>query len=172
MAQRNTGIGSGTLLWFRILLDLLLTVPPDRLAAWRRRRASHPRGGLMESMRQDLSYAFRVLRKSPVFTLVSVLTVAIGVGATTTVFSVTNGLLFRHLPGVERPGELVTAHRASEGGDGFGGFSWLNLVDYRTAGADLMDLAGVSGVPASIGGAGLDDGRRAGDGRGPGAGPC
>ncbi len=111
----------------------------------------------MESLRQDLSYAFRVLRKSPVFTLVSVLTVAIGVGATTTVFSVTNGLLFRHLPGVERPGELVTAHRASEGGDGFGGFSWLNLVDYRTAGVDLLDLAGVSGVPASIGGDGLDD---------------
>ncbi len=159
MAQRSTGIGGGALLWFRILLDLLLTVPPDRLEAWRRRRAgrvSHRRGGFMESLRQDLSYAFRVLRKSPVFTVVAVLTVAIGVGATTTVFSVTNGLLFRRLPGVERPGELVTAHRTTER-DNFGAFSWLNFIDYRNDGADLLDLAAVSVLPASLGGDGLDD---------------
>ncbi len=110
----------------------------------------------METLRQDLSYASRLLRKSPVFTVVATLTVAIGVGATTTVFSVTNGLLFRQLPGVERPGELVTAHRASDG-DRFGAFSWMNFMEYRAEGAELMDLAGVSSLPIGMGGDGLGD---------------
>jgi len=52
----------------------------------------------IEASRQDVSYAFRGLRKTSGFTLVAVLTLAIGIGATTAVFSVINGILLRPLP--------------------------------------------------------------------------
>ncbi len=52
----------------------------------------------IEASRQDVRYAFRGLRKTAGFTLVAVLTLAIGIGGTTAVFSVINGILLRPLP--------------------------------------------------------------------------
>jgi len=49
-------------------------------------------------MLNDLSYAFRTLRKSPVFTITVVVTIALAIGASTAIFSVTNGVLLRQLP--------------------------------------------------------------------------
>jgi hypothetical protein len=60
----------------------------------------------MHSFWQDLRYGARMLLKNPGFTLIAIVTLSLGIGANTAIFSLTDQILLRRLP-VERPEELV-----------------------------------------------------------------
>jgi predicted permease len=84
----------------------------------------------MSTLWQDLRYGFRGFLRSPGFTLVAVLSLAIGIGANTTIFSLVNAILLRPLP-VAAPEQLVNVHSTSPDGSSFHSFSYPDYVDYR-----------------------------------------
>jgi putative ABC transport system permease protein len=83
----------------------------------------------LEELRQDLRYAVRLLRKNPGFTAVAVATLALGIGANTAIFSVTNAVLLRSLPFLD-PDHLVILEEFQGRGGGIS-VTWPNFVDWR-----------------------------------------
>jgi predicted permease len=96
---------------------------------------------MLDLLRQDVRYAARSLARSPLFAIVSVLSIAIGVGATTGIVTLANTLLLRPPPGVGHPERVVTIGRTQEG-RGFDNFSYPNFLDFRSA----QSLGGVAAI--------------------------
>jgi predicted permease len=88
-----------------------------------------------DELRQDVRYAARTLRRSPAFTAVAVLSLALGIGANTVVFTFLNTLILRPLP-VERPAGLFTI--MDRGGTSVSYPTYRELRDHNTALAGLI----------------------------------
>ena len=97
--------------------------------------------GWIETMWQDLRFALRILRKNPGFTAVAVLTLALGIGANTTIFSVTNALLLQPPLGIERPDQLVLLFRRLAHNRVEMNVSYPNFSDWRDQNQVFSGLA-------------------------------
>jgi hypothetical protein len=102
-------------------------------------------GNLMDDLARDIRYAFRTMRKNPVFVLFVVLTLALGIGANTTVFTVINTLILNPLPipdssGLEAIG-LARTGSASNAGLPLP-VSFADLKDYQAKNDVFRSLAG------------------------------
>jgi predicted permease len=104
----------------------------------------------MDTLWKDLRFAFRVLRKSPGFTLVVILSLALGIGATTAIYSLVNAFFLRPMP-VDHPDRLVAVSVSiPNGGNSIEGFSYPQWQDFRTADTGLSELLGSTGLPLSM----------------------
>jgi predicted permease len=99
----------------------------------------------------DLRHAVRLLGRSPVFTLTSIISLALGIGAASTIFSLTDALLFEPTVGVTEPSQVIDIGRANEG-TGFDNMAhptYTNLHDHsRTVDVAAVDFGG---GPMSLG---------------------
>src|SRR3989442_795286 len=101
------------------------------------------------STMNDFRFAFRQLLKHPGFTAVAVLTLALGIGANTAIFSVINGVMLKPLPYPE-PDQLVTLwERSPQRGIEQERVSGPNFLDWRAQTTALADMAGSPGWEGS-----------------------
>src|SRR5579871_5015416 len=110
----------------------------------------------MDAIFQNVRYALRQLRKYPGFTAVAVITLAIGIGANASIFSLVDQVLLKQLP-VDEPGRLVmlkfagsdTGHTSSYGGDGHLYFSYPMYRDLRDQNSVFSGMLAM--FPAQVG---------------------
>ncbi len=108
----------------------------------------------MRDLWQDVRYGVRSLLRAPAFLVVAVLTLALGIGANTTVFSLVNALLFRAPPGIAAPGRLVRIGRGHA--PRFDNWSIPVYRDLRAGEEGLAEVAGFASAGSVIVGRGQD----------------
>jgi predicted permease len=108
--------------------------------------ATRPLLTLLDALKKDASYAIRSFRKSPGFTAAVVVSIALGIAANTTVFSIVNALMLGSLP-VREPAKLVNFNEGES-------MSYPDYVDFRDQTKDVFEgvCANFPLVPASLGG--------------------
>ena len=110
------------------------------------------RADRLDAIRQDLRYAWRALRRQPGFTLVAVLTLALGIGANTAIFSVVNGILIRPLP-YHEPNRLVRLFTSFASEERYA-ISQPEFMDYRGLEQVFENAAAFTGTTLTLTGDG------------------
>jgi putative ABC transport system permease protein len=123
----------------------------------RRFRDKERRTGMLTDLRQDLGYAVRMFRRTPGFATIAVLTLALGMGATTTIFTLANWALLRPVPGVTDPTNVSVIWVGTSRERGSFSPSWLSYpnlgdVSSRTRTLSIGAYQGGGAIPVAGGG--------------------
>ncbi len=121
--------------WWRTAAGILRTAPREHL----------------EALRGDVGYGLRMIRRRPLFTLTAVLSLAIGIGATTTVVAVFSAIFVRTIPGVERSEHRINVKLKKAYEETFLLTSYPNYEDLRDENQVLAELAAFHGFSLSMG---------------------
>src|SRR5262245_20541636 len=105
---------------------------------------------IVDALRQDVVYAVRVLRKNPGFTATAVLTLALGIGANSAIFSVVNAVLLRPLPFTD-PGRLVLIFSTAKDGNRHDVSTYPDYADWRNQNGSFSDVAAYASRSMTIG---------------------
>jgi predicted permease len=95
----------------------------------------------MDSLLHDLRYAFRMLARTPSFTAIALVTLALGTGANVTVFGFVSALLLRPAPGVADPGNLISIFTSDYSSGPYGDSSYPDFLSIRNDATAFRDLA-------------------------------
>ena len=109
----------------------------------------------MRNFRQDIQFALRVLRKSPGFTAIAILTLALGIGANSALFSVVNGVLLNPLP-FQDPDRLVALYTKTPTGNQ-NSITYLNFLDWQKNNRSFSSLCVFRSDNFNLTGAGEPD---------------
>ena len=130
-AKLDTWFGRARFTW-KVLRDFIVTAARAWLAVFTRTRTTQPpardRGGWLDPSVQDVRYALRTLAKRPSFTSVIVVTLSLGIGANTAIFTLVNEIVLRPLP-IGEPSKVVDIFADVPGGNSFSGFSYPDFMD-------------------------------------------
>jgi putative ABC transport system permease protein len=123
--------------WIRILSDALRSAVAER----RRARRRGVRGAPMSGVWQDVRYALRVTARRPVLSLVIVLTLALGIGANTAIFSLVHTVLLRPLPYRDAGRLVMVWEQRPDRGDGDFPVRPANFFDWKARATSFDDVA-------------------------------
>ena len=129
----RAGPASVGALWWETIVGLLRTAPREHLG----------------TLRQDTAYALRAMRRNPGFSATAIFTIAVGVGAATTIFSLLNAFLYKPLP-VADTDRLVTLSSMDDHVELPHGLSYPDIHDYATLTEVFDAVIGYAELPAHL----------------------
>ena len=104
---------------------------------------------MVQALKADVGYAVRVLRRNPTFTALAVISLAIGIGFNTAMFSAIDALLFRPLP-IQRPDQIVDVYTRGTDGERYATSSYPDFLDFRERNEVFSEMLAYSPAIAAV----------------------